>query len=99
MKHGSKADYEKVEKGFWEKVKNVGKKVPFINDAIALFNYIKDSDVPWYRRSLAVGALAYFIMPVDAIPDITPIVGYLDDAVVITATVAWLGSELQPYYG
>lgn len=40
----------------------------------------------------------YFIFPVDTIPDFAPLVGYLDDLGVITATLRFLGSELLPYY-
>jgi uncharacterized membrane protein YkvA (DUF1232 family) len=42
--------------------------------------------------------LVYFISPIDAIPDIAPLVGYLDDLGVITAVIKFLGSELIPYY-
>ena len=98
MQEGTYQDYESVKKGFWGKIKEVGKKLPFISDVIALFYYMLDSEVPWYKKSIVVGALAYFISPIDAIPDLAPIIGYLDDAGVIAATVAWFGSELGPYY-
>jgi uncharacterized membrane protein YkvA (DUF1232 family) len=42
--------------------------------------------------------LIYFISPIDTIPDIAPLVGYLDDLGVITALIKYLGSELIPYY-
>ena len=46
------------------------------------------------EKSVVVAALLYFIFPIDAIPDITPFIGYLDDLGVIMATVKYLGSEL-----
>ena len=98
MRRGSKKDYQRVKRDFWNKVQEVGKNLPFIRDAIALYRYMNDPEVPWHRKSVAVGALVYFIVPVDAIPDFAPVVGYLDDAGVISATVAYLQTELEPYY-
>ncbi len=59
---------------------------------------MSDSSVAWYRKSIVVGALIYFISPIDAIPDLAPLFGYLDDLGVITAVLKYLGSELIPYY-
>jgi len=90
---------EEVEEKLWEKVERTGKKVSFIKDIIALYNYLMDDRVQWYRKTVVVGALLYFIMPMDLIPDIAPLVGYMDDLGVITATLKFLGHELIPYYG
>lgn len=91
-------DRKKVEEGLWETVERSGKKITFLRDIVALYNYMTDADVSWYRKSIVVGALLYFITPIDAIPDLMPLFGYLDDLGVITATLKFLGSELIPYY-
>jgi len=89
---------EFVEENFWEKVEKVGKKLSFMKDVKALYNYMLDSNVPWYRKSIVLGALIYFITPIDSVPDLVPLVGYLDDLGVVTAVLKFLGSELIPYY-
>lgn len=98
MKRGTRDDEKYVKKNFLAKVNALSEKVPFIRDAKAMYRYMFDPEVHWSKKSVAVGALAYFIFPLDAIPDMTPIVGYLDDAGVISAAVAYLASELEPYY-
>lgn len=87
-----------VEENLWSKLERVGKKISFAKDIIALVNYMRDPFVTWHRKAIVVGALIYFISPIDAIPDIAPLVGYLDDLGVITALMKYLGSELTPYY-
>ena len=89
---------EEVEERLWEKIERVGKKINFAKDLMALYRYMKDSYVPWYRKSIVIGALIYFISPIDAIPDLAPLVGYLDDLGVIMAVLKFMGSELLPYY-
>ena len=87
-----------VEDNLWTKLERVGKKISFAKDVLALFNYMRDPYVSWYRKSIVAAALVYFISPVDTIPDIAPLVGYLDDLGVITALLKFLGHELIPYY-
>lgn len=89
---------KEVEEGLWEKLERVGKKINFARDVKALFKYMRDKYVPWYRKSIVIGALIYFISPIDAVPDLAPLVGYLDDLGVITAVLKFMGSELIPYY-
>ena len=89
---------EEVEERLWEKIERVGKKISFAKDIKALYNYMVDPVIPWYRKSIVVGALVYFISPIDAIPDLAPLVGYLDDLGVTSAVLKFMGSELIPYY-
>jgi len=89
---------EYIEENLWAKVEKVGKKLSFTKDIKALFNYFTDAGIPWYRKSIVVGALIYFIMPIDSIPDIAPLIGYLDDLGVITAVIKYLGNELNQFY-
>jgi len=84
---------EYTEQSFWEKLKNfsisAGQEV--VEKALVLFYCLGDSRTPAWARSVIVGALGYFVMPIDAIADITPAVGYSDDLGVLalaTATVA-----------
>jgi uncharacterized membrane protein YkvA (DUF1232 family) len=87
-----------IESKIWVKLEKFGKKISFAKDIIALYHYLVDRDVSWHRKAIVAGALIYFIAPIDAIPDLAPLVGYMDDLGVITATLKFLGSELIPYY-
>lgn len=98
QKKYDKADMLFVEDNLWTKLERVGKKISFAKDVLALFNYMRDPFVTWHRKAIVAGALIYFISPIDTIPDIAPLIGYLDDLGVITALMKFLGSELVPYY-
>jgi uncharacterized membrane protein YkvA (DUF1232 family) len=87
-----------VEENLWSKLQSSGKKISFAKDILALFSYMKDPFVSWHRKALVVAALIYFIIPIDAVPDISPLIGYLDDLGVIAALLKFLGSEILPYY-
>jgi len=89
---------EYVDENLWGKLEKSGKKISFAKDIMALYRYMKDPLVKWYRKAIVVAALIYFIVPIDTIPDITPLFGYLDDLGVITALLKYLGSELMQYY-
>jgi uncharacterized membrane protein YkvA (DUF1232 family) len=89
---------EYVDENLWGKLEKSGKKISFAKDIMALYRYMKDPVVKWYRKAIVVAALIYFIVPIDTIPDITPLFGYLDDLGVITALLKYLGSELMQYY-
>lgn len=64
----------------------------------ALRRYMMDKDVKWYRKSVVVAALVYFVTPIDAMPDFAPLVGFLDDIGVIAWTIKFLGDEITGYY-
>jgi uncharacterized membrane protein YkvA (DUF1232 family) len=89
---------EYVDENLWGKLEKSGKRISFAKDILALYSYMKDPSVKWYRKAIIVAALIYFIVPIDTIPDITPLFGYLDDLGVIAALLKYLGSELIPYY-
>ncbi|MCU7496922.1 MAG: DUF1232 domain-containing protein [Ignavibacteria bacterium] len=98
----SEKEYRKAEElvndEIWTKLEKTGKRISFARDIRALFNYMRDPYVSWHRKAIVVGALVYFITPIDAIPDLAPLIGYLDDLGVIVAVLKFLGSELIPYY-
>ncbi len=87
-----------VDENLWAKLEKVGKKISFAKDILALVRYMRDPGVSWHRKAIVVAGLIYFISPIDTIPDVIPIVGYLDDLGVITAVLKFLGHELVPYY-
>lgn len=89
---------EFVDENLWSKLEKSGKRISFAKDILALYRYMKDPFVKWYRKAIVVAALVYFIVPIDTVPDITPLFGYLDDLGVITALLKYLGSELMNYY-
>jgi uncharacterized membrane protein YkvA (DUF1232 family) len=74
-----------VQEGFWTKARRTLGRVPFTEDAVAAFHCATDSATPAPVRATLWGALAYFVMPIDAIPDLIAGLGYTDDAAVLIA--------------
>lgn len=81
----SLADETRVRQGFWEKARRTLGKVPFTEDAVAAFYCATDSATPLTIRATLFGALAYFVMPFDVIPDFIVGLGYTDDAAILIA--------------
>ena len=84
-------DEEYVKKGFWSKTKNLAAKVPFVLDAAGMYYVMVDQKTPLWVKGTVAGALAYFVSPVDAIPDALVGLGYTDDATVIAGTLTAIG--------
>jgi uncharacterized membrane protein YkvA (DUF1232 family) len=61
----------------------------------ALAYALKDPATPWYAKLLALAVLGYASSPIDLIPDFIPVVGYLDDLIIIPAGI-WLFVRLVP---
>jgi uncharacterized membrane protein YkvA (DUF1232 family) len=86
------------ETSFWEKVRQcflkAGKHV--MEEVLTLYFVWRDPDVPISAKASILTALVYFISPLDAIPDVLPVVGYSDDASVIAATLYLVRIWLKP---
>jgi uncharacterized membrane protein YkvA (DUF1232 family) len=59
--------------------------------------YLFDRRVPLLRKVLILGALIYLISPIDVIPDLLPVLGWLDDAAVAVALWAFINGEVGRY--
>lgn len=68
--------------------------VPFIKDAVAMYFCMIDSRTPLHARGVIVAALAYFLSPADAIPDVIVGIGFTDDASVIATALAIVSSHI-----
>ena len=66
---------------FWDKIKEVAKKIGLKTTSYALILYyvLQKKEVPFKDKMLITGCLGYFILPIDLIPDFIPIAGYTDD--------------------
>lgn len=79
--------------GISDKLKNTGIDKDLVDKVKDLLKYILSEN--YYVKALAVAALAYFVCPLDAIPDITPFAGYADDLVVVTVALNEIHKALQ----
>jgi uncharacterized membrane protein YkvA (DUF1232 family) len=79
------SDEQIVRDGFWTKARRTLGKVPFSEDAAAAFYCATDAATPTAVRVTLFGALAYFVLPFDVIPDFVVGLGYTDDAAVLLA--------------
>ena len=80
------------ERRFWTKVKiyaNIAGR-ELLEKALLLYYVVKESDAPVQAKAIAAGALAYFIYPIDVIPDPFPYIGYSDDFLALALAVATL---------
>jgi uncharacterized membrane protein YkvA (DUF1232 family) len=95
--HATEADLAKVIRKFEKKFKDSLSRIDFATDALAFYYYVTDRNVPLIEKSPAILGLLYFINPWDIMPDLTPVVGFLDDAGVIAALVKYYSTKIDPY--
>jgi uncharacterized membrane protein YkvA (DUF1232 family) len=78
---------QRVRTEFLPKLKRVLARVPFAEDLLAAYYAVLDRRTPTIVRATLLGALAYFVMPVDAVPDLLAGLGFTDDAAVLLAAM------------
>jgi uncharacterized membrane protein YkvA (DUF1232 family) len=84
------------EKRFWTKIRRVVARIPFAEDLVAAYYCALDRDTPGYVRATLLGAVGYFVLPTDLVPDFLAGLGFTDDATVIAAAIAAVGRHLGP---
>ncbi|MCC6949429.1 MAG: DUF1232 domain-containing protein [Bradyrhizobiaceae bacterium] len=92
----TRAESARVAKDFWQKLRRVAPHVPFAEDALTAYYCALDRATPTRVRAAIFGALAYFVVPADAMPDILPVLGFTDDAAVIAATIQLIAAYVLP---
>jgi len=90
------ADEQEVRRGFWRKLRRLAAQLPFAEDLIAAHYCAFDRQTPFKVKTVLIGALAYFLLPTDVIPDILPVIGYTDDAAVLAAAIKLVASHITP---
>ena len=85
-----------VEEGIWRKVRETLGRIPFTEDAVAAYYCAVDRATPLTVKAILMGALAYFVMPADVIPDFIAGLGYTDDAAVLIAALKAISNSLRP---
>src|ERR1700758_2866243 len=93
---GLAEERETLRQRFWLKLKQVAAKVPFVEDLLAAYYCAFDKQTPRHVQAALLGAIAYFILPFDFIPDMLPVLGYTDDAAVLATAIRLVASHIKP---
>lgn len=86
---------EKVRRGFWPKLARTAARIPFAREVVSVWYCARDPETPAPAKGMMLAALAYFVLPTDAIPDVLAGVGFTDDAAVIAAVIALVRVNLK----
>src|ERR1700745_3323438 len=89
-------DRESVRRRFWSKLKRVAAQLPFAEDLLAAYYCAFDSQTPRHVQAALLGAIAYFILPFDFIPDMLPVLGFTDDAAVLATAIKMVAGHITP---
>jgi len=90
-----KRDQAKVERKFWDKLRKYIRHVPFVDDAVAAYYCAVDPATPLHVKAVLFGALAYFILPIDLVPDVITWIGFTDDAAVLYAALRTIAPHIK----
>jgi uncharacterized membrane protein YkvA (DUF1232 family) len=89
-------DRESVRRQFWIKLKRVVAHLPFAEDLVAAFYCAFDKRTPRHVQATLLGAIAYFILPFDFVPDMLPVLGFTDDAAVLATAIRLVTTHITP---
>lgn len=85
---------ERIRERLWATVKRAARHIPFMEDVVAAWYCALDPATPKRVRLALLAALAYFVAPIDAIPDVLPLIGFGDDAGVLMAAIALVRTHI-----
>ena len=89
-------DERTVRAGFWVKVKRQAATLPFAEALLSAYYCAFDRETPLQVRAILLGALAYFVLPFDGIPDVLPLFGFTDDAAVLATAMKLVMDHIRP---
>lgn len=89
-------DRRKVEQGFWPKLRRVAGRIPFVDELLAAYYCALDPATPLRVKAVLMGALAYFVLPFDAVPDFLALFGFADDAAIVYAAIKTVAKHITP---
>jgi len=87
---------ERVRRSFWTKARRVALALPFAEDLLAAYYCAFDRQTPRHVQAALIGALAYFVLPFDVVPDMMPVLGFTDDAAVLATALKLVASHVRP---
>lgn len=85
---------ERVRRKFWATFRKAAAYIPFAEDLVAAYYCALDPATPHRVRAVLLGALAYFVLPFDAVPDFLVGFGFSDDITVLVATIALVRAHI-----
>jgi uncharacterized membrane protein YkvA (DUF1232 family) len=88
----------RVKRRFWATFRRAARFIPFADELVAAYYCALDPATPQRVRLMLLAALAYFILPFDAIPDFLAGIGFSDDATVLLATIALVRGHITPVH-
>jgi uncharacterized membrane protein YkvA (DUF1232 family) len=89
-------DEARVRNGFWRKLRQFAAQLPFVEDLLAAYYCAFDRQTPVQVRMALMGALAYFVLPFDFVPDFLLLVGFADDAAILAAAIRLVAVHIKP---
>jgi uncharacterized membrane protein YkvA (DUF1232 family) len=87
-------DSDSVRRRFWIKLKKVAGQLPFTEDLLAGYYCAFDKRTPRHVQVALLGAIAYFILPFDFIPDMMPVLGFTDDAAILATVIRLVAGNI-----
>jgi uncharacterized membrane protein YkvA (DUF1232 family) len=92
------SDDDTLRRRFWRKLRRVAAQLPFAETLLAAYYCAFDRATPLQVKATLVGAIAYFVLPIDAIPDVLPVLGFTDDAAVLATAVKLVAGHILPVH-
>jgi uncharacterized membrane protein YkvA (DUF1232 family) len=89
-------DEARVKRAFWQKVKRLAGKLPFAEDLLTAYYCAFDQATPLQVKTALIGALAYFVLPFDIVPDMMPLLGFTDDAAILLTALRMVTAHVRP---
>jgi uncharacterized membrane protein YkvA (DUF1232 family) len=89
------ANERKVRARFWQTFRRAVGRIPFAQDLVAAYYCALDPSTPTRARAILLAALAYFVLPLDCIPDFLFGIGFTDDIAVLAAAIGAIRANLR----
>lgn len=85
---------DRVRRNFWSAARRAGRVIPFMDEVVAAYYCALDPATPVRVRGALLAALAYFVVPIDIVPDFLFGIGFGDDLTVLAGVIALVRSHI-----